>query len=50
MHFQYGIYYSPVPAAFIRVLTPMPTPPPLPQHQFEADELELGKSVRGLLA
>ena len=43
MHFQYGIYYSPVPAAFIRVLAPMPTHPPSPQHQrvFLADASEL---------
>jgi hypothetical protein len=58
MHFQYGIYYSPVPAAFIRVLAPMlPMPPPSPQHRrvFQADELvlvitsEIGTGATGIV-
>ena len=43
MHFSYGIYSSPVPAAFTRVLALMATPPPSPQLQRvpQADELVL---------
>jgi hypothetical protein len=40
MHFQYGIYNSPIPAAFARATLPTPTPPPSPQRQriFQAYE------------
>jgi len=58
MHFQYGIYDSPVPAAFIRVLVPMPIPPPSPQCRrvFQADERlvlvitsEIGTGATGIV-
>ena len=58
MHFQYGIYDSPVPAAFIRAVAPLPTPPPSSQRRrvFQAAERlvlvitsEIGTGVTGVV-
>ena len=58
MHFQYGIYDSPVPAAFIRAVAPLPTPPPSSQRRrgFQAAErlvlvitLEIGTGATGVV-
>jgi len=58
MHFQYGIYDSPVPAAFIRAVAPLPTPPRSPQHRrvFQAAERlvlvitsEIGTGATGIV-
>jgi len=58
MHFQYGVYDSPVPAAFIRAVRPMPAPPPSPQRQrvFQAAERlilvitsEIGTGATGIV-